>query len=299
VPAMLAIDPTLKFSALELSDYSGQPQAYLPTLMQPAASGGINAQMNAIATHFYGTCNQTTTDTAVFAAVSQFVSDVTYFRSELNTRSDLANTPVWVTENNVNADYAATNGYSNCNPTQLFVSDARGSSAFFAAWRPLVFSQLGKAGNQSLYHFLYEGSNQYGEVNSGTNVPYLSYWVDKYLQQTFPWNGTATGSSILTTTSTESTPTVEVLAVRNSDNSVSLMVVDYAVHSTTDDNGAGSPRTVSVDISALGSFSSATQVALNSATNTGTGPVAASLAVTPVLTVNLGGYGCVLIKLTP
>jgi hypothetical protein len=299
VPVMLSIDPTLKFSALELSDYTGQPQAYLPTMVQPASSGGISAQINAIATHFYGTCNQTTTDASVFTAVTQFATDVTYFRTELNMRSDLAATPVWVTENNVNADYQSSTGYSTCNPAQLFVSDTRGTDAFFAAWRPLVFSQLGKAGNQALYHFLYEGSNQYGEVNSGNDLPYLSYWVDKYLQQFFPWNGTATGASILTTTSTETTPTIETLAVRYSDNSVSLMVVDYAVKSSSDDNGVGQPRTVMVDVSALGSFSSASLVTLTSATNTTTGPVATSLAVTPVLTVNLGGYGVAFIRLTP
>jgi len=42
---------------------------------------------------------------------------------------------------------------SNCNPGQRFVDDTRGSSAFFAAWRPLMFSQAGKAGAQALYHW--------------------------------------------------------------------------------------------------------------------------------------------------
>jgi hypothetical protein len=48
------------------------------------------------------------------------------------SRLDLANVPVWVTEDNVNADYD-NNGMSNCNPGQTFVADKRGTSAFFAA----------------------------------------------------------------------------------------------------------------------------------------------------------------------
>lgn len=66
-----------------------------------------------------------------------------------------------MTENNVNADYDAGNGISACNGT-LFVTDLRGSSAFFAAWRPYVFSQLGKAGIRALYHWDYGADAQYG-----------------------------------------------------------------------------------------------------------------------------------------
>ena len=64
----------------------------------------------------------------------------------------LAAVPVWVTENNVNADFDKGGGISACNGTP-FVTDLRGSSAFFAAWRPYVFSQLGKAGIEALYHW--------------------------------------------------------------------------------------------------------------------------------------------------
>lgn len=299
VPAMLAVDPTLKFTALELSDYTGQPQNYMPTLVAATGSGGINPAPNALATHFYGTCNQSTTDAVVFSNTAQFVSDVTYIRTELDKRSDLANVPVWVTENNVNADYAATNGYSTCNPTQLFVSDPRGTDAFFAAWRPYLFSQLGKAGNQALYHFLYEGSSQYGEVSSSNASLYLSYWVDKYLEQTFPWPNGSTGPTILPVTSTEATPSVEILAVLNADSSVSLMVIDYAVYHSTDDNGVGQPRTVMINTSAMGSFTSGTLVTVGAGTNITTGPATTSFTPTPTLTVNLTGYGTAFIKLTP
>ena len=263
VPAMLAVDPTLKFSALELSGgYYGQATAYMPTLVQPAASGGLAAQVNVLTTHFYSSCNQTDTDTAVFATVAQFTSDITYMRNELKLRADLASLPIWVTENNVNADFQQPTGYSTCHPSQIFVADARGTSAFFAAWRPYVFSQIGKAGSQALYHFLFEGSNQYGEVSSTTDAPALSYWVDYWLERTFPVVATNTPSSILTTTNTEAKPDIEVLATRNADRSVSLLITDFAIASATDNNAAGLPRTVSVNIADLGAFTSATMVQL-------------------------------------
>ena len=124
-------------------------------------------------------------------------------RSQLKLRADLANLPIWVTENNVNADFQQTTGYSTCHPTQIFVADPRGSSAFFAAWRPYVFSQIGRAGNQALYHFLFEGSSQYGEVSATSDAPALSYWVDYWLERTFPVVATSTPSSILTTSNTQ------------------------------------------------------------------------------------------------
>ena len=106
---------------------------------------------------------------------SRFVSDVQYFRQEFATRPDLGDVAVWVTENNVNADYDSGNGYSACNPTQKFVTDQRGTSAFFAAWRPYAFSQLGKAGNQAIYHWDYPADAQFGEVNYTRleQVPFL------------------------------------------------------------------------------------------------------------------------------
>jgi hypothetical protein len=299
VPAMLAVDPTLKFVGLELSDYTGQSAAYMPTLVQPAASGGISAPLNALATHYYGTCVQATTDASVFSGVQGFASDTQYLRSELATRSDLANTPVWVTENNVNSDYALTTGYDSCTPTQLYVLDPRGTSAFFTAYRPLVFSLLGKAGNEALYHFLYEGSQAYGEVNSGSDAKTLAYWVDYWLARAFPWDGNSVGSTLYKTTTSESAATMDVVATRNPDNSVAVMVTNYAVAAATDDNGSGVARTVILDLSALGTFSSATEIDLNGSTSVTAGPSATGITPTAVMTVTFSGYGASIFLFKP
>ncbi|MFC6645294.1 glycosyl hydrolase [Granulicella cerasi] len=297
VPAMQAVDPTLKFIALELSGYSGQAQLWMPSLV---ATSGLTAQVDAFATHYYPTCKQTDTDSTLFTKVSTFVTDMTYIRTQLKGATRFANTPVWVTENNVNSDYQLTGNISSCNGG-TFVSDARGSSGFFTAWRPLIFSQLGKAGNQSLYHFLFNGSNQYGEVNNDSGASkLLSYWTDYELAHLFPWDGTAaTGGTILTTTTSEITPTVEPLIVRNADGSYTVMVTDYAVASTTDDNGSGAARTVKLDLTALGSFTSGTRVDLNSATSLTAGPTSTSFTPTATMTLNFTGYGTTFLTLKP
>jgi len=303
VPAMLAVDPTIKLSALELSDYglgtgqAGDPELYLPTFLAAAKAGGVNAQVNSLSTHLYGSCNQTDTDAALFATVPQFADSVTYFYQELQTRPDLANVPVWVTENNVNADFAASNGKSSCNPTQTFVTDARGSSAFFAAWRPYVFSLLGKAGNQALYQWMFSGDTQYGEVDTDGN-PRLGYWVDRALTTLFPVTAGVPGPKILKLTTTDGA-SVEALATQGANGTVTVMVVDRAVHAASDNNGSGDPRTVVVDLSSFSQFYAASQVSVNASTNLSTGPAGAGVTPAARMTVTLPGYGVTFLKLTP
>src|SRR5207302_10339730 len=99
---------------------------------------GVTAHVDVMATHFYSTCNQKDGDSTLFATVPGFATEVQDIYTQLSTNPTLASVPVWVTENNVNADYDAGNGMSACNHGQSFVTDMRGSSAFFAAWRPYV-----------------------------------------------------------------------------------------------------------------------------------------------------------------
>jgi hypothetical protein len=95
------------------------------------------------------------------------------------------------------------------------------------------------------------------------------------------------------------TSSAEILATKNSDGSVVVMIVDHAVHSPTDNNGAGDPRTVIVDVSALGAFSSAITMTIDAKTSASSGP--AAVAVTPgqKMSVTLGGYGVTFLKLKP
>lgn len=298
VPAMALVDPSIQFAAIELSDIGTAAEGYLP-----AFAANVTAPVNAVATHFYSTCDQQTLDNTVLATVLGFASEVRYIYSELAQQPALAAVPVWVTENNVNSDYDAGNGMSYCNPGQPFVADPRGTSAFFAAWRSLVFVELGEAGAQALYHWTYSGNTQFGEVDSSGN-PYLSYWVDYYLSH---WLPSPPGQDILQVAASGcclwiddgSNPLgldTHTLAARNPDGSVVVLMSNHAVNNPKDDNGSGAARTFALDLPALGSFSSATLVMLDNQTPAG-GPAPISLTPSSQMNVVLPGYGAALLRL--
>lgn len=303
-PAMLAASSNvpIKLVGLELGDYYDTThQAYITAFAQ-----NVTEHVDVVATHYYSTCNQSDTDATVMATVTNdFLPEFQFLAKAMqgSPNSSIASAPLWVTENNVDADFAASNGYSTCNPSQKFVSDARGTSAFFAAWRPYVFSQLGKAGNQALYHWDFDADQQYGEVNFNNGAPYLSYWVDQALENYFCGNSATTCSAptLLNVGSTEvsGSQTMEALATEDSDQSVTVMLVDHAVNSSTDNNGSGAPRTVIVDLSALPAFSHGTQLTIDSSTSMSTQPTASSIQPSAKMTFTLNGYGVTFLHFTP
>ena len=302
VPAMKSAPSTvpIKFVAVELADFGTEPENYMPTFV-----GSVTAEVDAVATHFYSSCNQTDSDQQVFSTIAGFASDVKYIYSQLQTNKNLASVPVWVTENNVNADYPDANGYSTCNPGQKFVTDQRGTSAFFDAWRPYVFSQLTQAGAQALYHWDFDADQQYGEVDFNTGKTYLSYWVDYWLQRYYPTCPfgaacpTGIPPKILSLAATESS-TVETLATQGPGNSTVVMIANRAVmNPTTDNNGPGAPRTVIVDVSSLGTFSSAMQLTIDASTDATRGPSATPVTPASRMTVTLNGYGVTFLQLNP
>ncbi len=291
VPAMQAADSNIKFVAVELSDYNGQAQAFLPAFVQ-----NVTAQVDVVATHFYGTCNQSTPDSQVFGSVVTFTSEIEEIQKDLQLNPKLANTPIWVTEDNVNADYSDSNGMSVCNPGQKFVLDLRGSDAFFAAWRPLVFARLARVGVQSLHHWDYDSDQQYGEVNYGTGAKQLSYWVDYWLGHLFP---AQPGANILQVQNPDLTGLgVDAFAVQNDDGSVVIMLVDHEIYGNANvDNGPGNPLTFQVDVSSLGSFSSVTEFTIDANTDPLNGPRPQNYPFAANLQASTAGYGVVFFKL--
>lgn len=294
VPMLQLVDSHLKFAAVELGDYSGLAQTYLPAFVS-----GVTAHVDVLATHFYASCNQTDTDELVFTTTAGLAGEVENIQAQLRTNPNLASVPVWVTENNVNADYANAEGNSSCHPNQKFVLDLRGSSAFFAAWRPYVFSQFARVGVQALYHWDFDADAQFGEVNYNNGDIQLSYWVDYWLARVFP---SSAGASILQSTNDHDTD-IEVLAVQNPvsvqnpDGSVVIMLANHAVNAPTDNNGPGAPRTISIDVSALGSFQSGSLLTIDAGTNVTSGPTATSLTPSANMTVSLNGYGVAFLTL--
>jgi hypothetical protein len=290
VPALQAVDPSLKFAAVELGDYSGLAETYLPAFVS-----GVTAHVDVLATHFYSTCDQSDTDDTVFSTVPGFATEVQSIQTQLQTNSNLVSVPVWVTENNVNADYDKGGGISACN-NDTFVLDQRGSSAFFAAWRPYVFSQFGKAGVQALYHWDFDADAQFGEVDYNTDGIQLSYWVDYWLARLFPY---PPGTNILQFTNTDDAE-IEILPVLNTDGSVVVMVANHAVNMPkTDNNGPGAPRTINIDVSALGAFTSGSLLTIDASTSVNSGPTTTSVIQGAQMTVTLSGYGVAFLTLTP
>jgi hypothetical protein len=286
VPAMQAVDPNIKFVGLEMCCGS---ESWASTF-----GSNVTAQVDAVATHYYSSCDQTDSDTQVMSTVPGFASSVQTIRGNLSVANPaLAGVPIWITENNVNADFNAGNGMSACNPGQTFVDDLRGSDAFFAAWRPYVFSQVGKAGAQLLYHWDFAADAQFGELNGSTGQTQLSYWVDYWLGQMFP---AGPGRQILQTSNTN-TPDVEELAVLNTDGSVVVLISNHAVASSADNNGKGLKGSVTVNLSGLGPFAKASLVTFDSTTSPVTGPTQVSISPASPLTLTLNGYTSAFLKL--
>jgi uncharacterized protein (TIGR03437 family) len=300
VPAMAQADPNIKFVAVELG---GAPGSYMPLFVN-----GVTAPVDVVAKHFYSSCNQKDIDQTVFVTIPGFVSQVQTMYQYMADNPALANVPIWITENNVNADYS-DGGISNCNRPLPYVLDKRGNSPFFGAWRSLVFEQLGEAGVQALYQWSFGSDQQYGETD-GSGNPQFSYWVDYYLSH---WLPSPPGQDILQTTTSGCCNIAtlktwigggglvydtQTLAARNVDGSVVVLMSNYAINATYDDNGPGISRTFALDLSALGSFSTATLVTLDAATPAATGPVPQSLTPAAQMQVTLPGYGAALLRLS-
>jgi hypothetical protein len=154
---------------------------------------------------------------------------------------------------------------------------------------------LGKAGAQALYHWDFDADKQFGEVDYSTGSLQLSYWVDYWLARMFP---APPGANLLQFTSTDDAE-LETLPVVNSDGSVVIMVANHAVNAAGDNNGPGVSRSVQVDVSALGTFSSGSLLMIDKNTNTTNGPVAASVTPAGQITVTLNGYSVVFLALKP
>jgi hypothetical protein len=156
-----------------------------------------------------------------------------------------------------------------------------------------VFSQFGKVGARGLYHWDFDADPQFGEVNYSNGQKQLSYWVDYWLGQYFP---SGAGQQLLQFTSSDNSE-IEVLPVLNSDNSVIIMVSNHAVAAASDNNGDGLTANISIDTSALGSFSSATQLVIDSTTSATNGPTANPVSPASPVKVSLNGYSVAFIKL--
>ena len=288
VPAMQAVDPTIKLVALEFGGEPTDEFKYLPFFAR-----GVKAQVDILGIHLYSTCDRRDPDSDLFDTIPSFVRQIHYFERQI------PNTPVWVLENNVNADFINDQGNSTCNPTQKYIEDPRGSSAFFAAWRATEFAQFARAGAQALYHWHYTGGPQYAELNTDDTPAHLqlSYWLDLWLGKLFPpqEEGQAP-AQILSITNPDPT-SIELFAVRQPTGKIIILFANHTVAHPSDDNGPGAPRTIQLDLSALGPHTTGTQLTFDAATNPLTGPEPKSVTPSWKIGLTLPGYGVTFLTL--
>jgi hypothetical protein len=78
------------------------------------------------------------------------------------------------------------------------------------------------------------------------------------------------------------------------------MIANTAVKNTTDNNGTGAPRTVVIDTTQLGAFTSMSLKTIDATTNILLEPsVQFSNPATPQIPIALNGYGVTFVELTP
>lgn len=286
--AMRGVDPTIQLVALELGGEPTDERAYIPTFVRR-----VTAPVDILAIHLYSTCDQTDTDQTVFNTIPAFAKRIHAIRTEMNRNPALRHVPIWVLENNINADFINDRGNSTCDPTRKFIQDARGASPFFAAWRAYEFSRLGQAGAEALYHWVFNGNQQDSEYNTEATPAHLqlSYWVDLWLNKLYPPD---IPTRVLAVTNPD--PNLEVLAVQQNPGTITLMIANHTVANPTDNNGKGQPRTVTLDLSAL-SPQTITQITLDATTDPTTGPTPQKITPSLQVTLQLNGYGVTFLTL--
>jgi hypothetical protein len=319
--AMREADPTIKIAALEATDtaVSGAryaPKDYLDGFFAAPDAGGIDrSQVDSIAVHMFGaTLANPPPDDLLFANVPVYAGHIGAIVSQLQD-AGMPDVDVWVTQANVSANSpsgdTAPDGAPQSSQGGPLILDTRGTGPFFVSWQAYMFSQLGQAGGNALFHWNYTSGHdpdggfsldlQNAEVNYDDGGTYPSYWVDKWLGKMFP---SSVGHRVLDGTTTETTTqTVDVLATDNDDRTVVVMVTNVAVDETVDGGGVGLPRTVVVDVSALGDPAAGFALDLSSAfTLTVDAQTNASTALVPMAvsgsraTVTLARYGVVFLK---
>ena len=290
-PAMRAANPSIKLVALELGGEPKDERTYLPIFVR-----NVKAPVDIVGVHFYATCDRTDSDHTLFNTVPAFSGQLQYLYRELRATPQLRATPIWILENNVNADFIDDHGQSTCDTTQTFEQDPRGASAFFPAWRAYEFSRFGKAGAQALYHWVFNGNTQYGEYNTEDTPPrrQLSYWIDYWLSRYYPPDAPA---QILTTTNPDPA-NLEVLTTRDPTGAVTMLISNHTVSKPTDNNGKGRPRTITLDLTGLGEFTRATRLTIDTNTDTTKGPTPQEITPTRRMTLSFTGYGVTFLTLS-
>ncbi len=281
-PKMRAVDPTIDLIGPTVANPNqpgyGPADDYLGNLM---ALG--SPKPNALSFHSYGYWDNAATDKTLFDGDASGpgiccggIPELVFGLQDL--RSRFPSVPVYVTEENVNADYG---------------DDPHGRpwGALGAAWGASAFRALVLGGGALMNQYQFAENAQFGYMNDSTGVTYLPYWRDLLLARAFP-----AGSTIVSSSSTNAG--VETLAVRRSNGSVAVLVINRQVDSNTAVGGAGKPASVVVDLSGIVP-GAVTLTQIDRTTSASSGPSVRSLGAIASVPVTFGGYGMAVIEASP
>jgi len=105
----------------------------------------------------------------------------------------------------------------------------------------------------------------------------------------------ANSAQVVLNSSNSNSAQVEVLPVLNANGSVVILISNHA-WGAADNNGKGLTAKSSVDVSALGPFTSASQLMIDSTTSVSTGPSPVSISPLSPIAVTINGYGTAILK---
>ena len=278
VPAMLAVDPTLKFVGPATAGGqfgSGQSgNEYVDTLMQ-----GATVQPYAISFHGYGYWDNTVTDKWIFDGDNTGAGGIPDIKNSANSfHQHYPSKPLWITEINVNADWGEDTHHRPWNE-------------FAAAWWASAYTELAPVNVAMLDHYNIVESPQFGLLDYDTGNPFLPYWIVKSLNAGFP-----TSSQRLSATSPD-TQQIEVTAARKPSGEITVLVADRKINPALPRGGHGLPLDIDVILNGI-TPTAITLQQIDVNTSPLTGPTPVSLPPVSPVTLHFPGYGLALLTIS-
>lgn len=263
VPKMRAVDPSIKVIGPATANIdTGQNPEYVPDLMHNAIY-----KPDVISYHGYGGWDNSQSDLDMFdgdTGLRYIVNGVDQVHSWALGK------PIWVTEINVNAAWGN-------DPRK------RSWSAYGVAWGATAFRNFGLKGVALLNQYDFIEIPQFGLIDDTTGATNLPYWRDMLLNQSFP-----IGSTILSSSSSKAN--ILALAVRQSNGTINILVINRQVNSPSSVGGPGLRATVTVQLRGITPRAISLQK-IDSSTKPSIGPQLVTLSSSTSLQVSFNGYG--------
>jgi hypothetical protein len=278
VPAMLAVDPTLKFvgpaTAGGQFGSGNTGNEYVDTLMQ-----GATRQPDAISFHGYGYWDNTVTDRWIFDGDNTGAGGIPdMVEAAQAIKTNYPSKPIWITEMNVNSDWGADTHHRPWNE-------------FAAAWWASAYTELAPANVAMLDQYDAVESPQFGLIEYETGNPFLPYWIIKDLNDAFPQ-----ASTRLSATSPD-TQVLEATAARKPSGEITVLVGARKVDAAHPRAGHGLPQDVNVVLDGITPTAiTLTQIDVN--TPPLTGPIPVSLPPSSPVALHFPGYGLALLTIS-